>query len=323
MLEITPSPPKFPVGAAIRAKSGTTDPDFPDTPLAGWSGTIQEIDLQVQPPNYLVKWNQHTLDQMNPDYCERCEQDGLELETMWLDEDDLELDTGGSAQIERSLSLAPVPQRNHQDDPIKVVFGLANDDPLNEEAGGGEFLPTLPFSFPSSIPKGWTPFKLAVILVLWGATCGIVLGSLLASMEIARTLAGFGAIILGLCGFMAGSKLGMIFGRLSQKRSARVWGGILGSVVGVLLGGMFGAMAVAFVGLLSGGLIGAIVGEWVRRWRAIAIFLGSVVGPTVQAFLVDREQALVGVAFGGAIGAGSGIAVVLGLRVLVARRRAR
>ena len=365
------------LSGAVRVKLGTIDPDFPDIPLGGWAGTIQKSE----PPAYLVNWNQHTLDQMNPVYRKRCERDELELEEMWLDEGDLELDTGDSAKIEQPTALVSLPlSPKVQDDRIRVIFGLTSDDPLpwvtdqnlnkyhhhlairlsfpfeakymveagprmekecsvtvmrlldpdkgdtttgllceadqegettdlpladiegtinlhngqliedygywflnwqDEGRSISEFFPTLPFNIPSSLPKKWTPFKITLILVLLGAMCGTVLGSLLASMELARILAACGATVFGFFGFLAGSRFGLIVGRLNQMRSGPTWG------------------------------------------RILAIFLGSVAGATVQAFLVDQEQALVGATFGGAIGAGLGIMVVLGLRILVARIRDR
>ena len=36
--------PRFQVGDKVRVKYGVIDPDFPDIPLGGWSGTVTEID---------------------------------------------------------------------------------------------------------------------------------------------------------------------------------------------------------------------------------------------------------------------------------------
>ena len=74
-----------------------SDPDFPDIPLGGWAGTIKEVDQRSAPPTYLIEWDGHTLDHMHPVYRKRCERDGLELERMWLGEDDLEPDSGEPA----------------------------------------------------------------------------------------------------------------------------------------------------------------------------------------------------------------------------------
>ena len=36
--------PRFQVGNKVRVKYGVIDPDFPDIPLGGWSGTIKEVE---------------------------------------------------------------------------------------------------------------------------------------------------------------------------------------------------------------------------------------------------------------------------------------
>lgn len=127
------APARFAVGTAVRVKSGTTDPDFTDVPLGGWTGTIQEVDQQSQPKLYLVGWNQETLDLMHPVYRKRCQRDELEMESMWLDENDLELDSGSPVNIEQPTNLITRSLSMHdQDDRIRAIFGLTSDDALPE-----------------------------------------------------------------------------------------------------------------------------------------------------------------------------------------------
>jgi hypothetical protein len=95
------TPARFGTGAQVRVKPGTTDPDFPDIPLGDLAGTIRDVDQGSAPPIYLIEWNQHTLDHMHPVYRKHCERDGLELESMWLGEDDTEPDSSGPAVIEQ------------------------------------------------------------------------------------------------------------------------------------------------------------------------------------------------------------------------------
>src|SRR6516225_10600474 len=103
------TPARFGKGAQVRVKPGTTVPDFPDIPLGGWAGTIRDVDQRSAPPTYLVEWNRHTLDNMHPVYRKRCERDGLELESMWLGEDDIEPDTGKPTVIEQPTSIVTRP----------------------------------------------------------------------------------------------------------------------------------------------------------------------------------------------------------------------
>ena len=37
---------RFQVGDKVRVKPGVSDPDYPDMPLGGWSGTITEIRFE-------------------------------------------------------------------------------------------------------------------------------------------------------------------------------------------------------------------------------------------------------------------------------------
>jgi hypothetical protein len=125
------TPARFAAGAQVRVKPGTADPDFPDIPLGGWAGTITEVDRRSAPPMYLIEWDRHTLGHMHPVYRKRCERDGLELESMWLGEGDIEPDAGGPAVIEQPVSIATRPlDEKDQDDRVRIALGLTGDDPL-------------------------------------------------------------------------------------------------------------------------------------------------------------------------------------------------
>jgi hypothetical protein len=103
----------FAVGSAVRVKPGVTDPDFPDRALAGWSGTVRELDDAESPPLCLVAWDRRTLDGIDPEHRRRCERDGLDYDSMWLAAD----------------ALGPAAD----DDPapgLRAVFGPVNADSL-------------------------------------------------------------------------------------------------------------------------------------------------------------------------------------------------
>ena len=124
-------PAKFSVGNCVRVKPGTTVPDFTDIPLGGWAGRVSEVDQRSNPPTYSVEWNRYTLDHMHPVFRNRCERDGLTLESMWLAETDLELDNGEPAVIEQPTRIAIRPlTKNDQDDRIRAIFALTSNDPL-------------------------------------------------------------------------------------------------------------------------------------------------------------------------------------------------
>jgi Calcium binding len=112
-------------------KPGTSDPDFKDIPLGGWSGTITAVDETTRRPTYLIEWDKRTLDQMHPVYLKRCERDDLELESMWLEDGDIELDTGEPVAIQQPTQIITRPLAKHdQDDRIRAIFELTSDDPL-------------------------------------------------------------------------------------------------------------------------------------------------------------------------------------------------
>ena len=93
--------PRFKVGDKVRVKSGVSDPDFPDMPLGGWTGTVTEIIEHEGQINCVFKLDERTLTSIHPIYRKRCERDGLELEIDGLGEEDLEPDDGTPVPIEQ------------------------------------------------------------------------------------------------------------------------------------------------------------------------------------------------------------------------------
>lgn len=121
----------FNLGERVRVKHGVRDPDFPDVPLGGWAGTIKEANHAKGENTYLVEWSRATLGGMHPVYRKRCERDGLELETMWLGEDDLEPDDDTPLAIDQPTKIVTKSlSEKDQDDRVRMVFGLTHDDPL-------------------------------------------------------------------------------------------------------------------------------------------------------------------------------------------------
>ncbi len=159
-------PARYGVADRVRVKSGTTDPDFPDIPLGGWAGTISEVDQRSNPPSYLIEWDRRTLDHMHPVYRKRCERDSLDLASMWLEEADLEPDSGGPAVVEQPTSIVTRPlSKENQDDRIRAIFGFTSDDPLppaDEEnlRRYNHYLAThLAFPFQARCPAETGPFE--------------------------------------------------------------------------------------------------------------------------------------------------------------------
>jgi hypothetical protein len=125
--------PRFQPGDRVRGRYGVMVPGFEDIPLGGWAGTIEmseQVDDQI---TYEIVWDRRTLDGMHPVYKNRCERDGLDPETMWLGEEDLEADDGTPIPIEQPTEIRTPPlSEKDQDDRVRKALGLTHDDPLPE-----------------------------------------------------------------------------------------------------------------------------------------------------------------------------------------------
>src|SRR5262245_3435747 len=122
---------RFRSGGKVRVKQGVRDPDFPDIPLGGWAGTIKEVRQSDEEVIYLIAWDRATIRGMHPIYKKRCERDGLEMESMWLGDGDLEPDDGTRLPIEQPTQIVTKPlSAKDQDDRVRMALGLTHDDPL-------------------------------------------------------------------------------------------------------------------------------------------------------------------------------------------------
>jgi hypothetical protein len=126
-------PSRFKPGDKVRVKHAVRDPDFPDIPLGGWAGTVKEVHHAEGETTLLVTWDRATLRGMHPIYKKRCERDGLQLESMWLGDEDIEPDDGIPVLIEQPTSIVTKPlSEKDQDDRVRMALGLTHDDPLPE-----------------------------------------------------------------------------------------------------------------------------------------------------------------------------------------------
>jgi len=125
--------PRFQMGDKVRVKYGVIDADYPDIPLGGWSGTIKEVAQSNDQITYEIEWDRRTLAGMHPVYRKRSERDSLDLETMWLGDEDLEADDGTLVPMEQPTGIKTPPlSMKDEYDRIRAVFGLTHDDPLPE-----------------------------------------------------------------------------------------------------------------------------------------------------------------------------------------------
>ncbi len=125
--------PRFKVGDKVRVKPGVSDPDFPDMPLGGWSGTVSEVIQREGEIHCVFKLDERTLASLHPIYQQRCEIDGLDYEVMGLGEEDFEPDDGVPASVESPTAIVPRPlAMDDQDDRVRMAFRLTHDDFLPE-----------------------------------------------------------------------------------------------------------------------------------------------------------------------------------------------
>jgi Calcium binding len=125
--------PRFKVGDKVRVKPGVNDPDFPDMPLGGWTGTVTEIIEHEGQINCVFKLDERTLASLHPIYKRRSEIDGLDYEFMGLGQEDIELDDGVPVPIEQPTAIVPRPLKlDDQDDRVRMALGLTHDDLLPE-----------------------------------------------------------------------------------------------------------------------------------------------------------------------------------------------
>jgi hypothetical protein len=123
----------FAVGDLVRVRKGVVDPDFPDLPLGGWTGTVQEVEADEDPPLYLIEWNQYTLDHLPEVYRVRCDREDLDEETIRLTGDELEPATGEQPPLEHPANLVARPLRlDEQDDRLRTILGATSDQLVPE-----------------------------------------------------------------------------------------------------------------------------------------------------------------------------------------------
>lgn len=130
---------RFKVGDQIRVKPGVSDPDFPDMPLGGWSGTVTEVIEHEGRINCGFRLDERTLASLHPIYKQRCEIDGLDYGSMGLSQEEIEPDDGTPVPIEQPTAIVPrPPSPDNEDDRVRMVFGLSHDDFLPEVNEGNQ-----------------------------------------------------------------------------------------------------------------------------------------------------------------------------------------
>ncbi len=75
----------FKIGDIVEVKQGVLDPDFGDD-IGGWQGKISDVDGDL----VCIDWDNTTLSNCPDEYIQRCEEDGLDWEQIYLSNEDIE-----------------------------------------------------------------------------------------------------------------------------------------------------------------------------------------------------------------------------------------
>lgn len=82
---------KFKEHDLIRVLPNIKDPDFM-TNIGGWIGRVEEIELSENGTwLYKIRWDSETITKAGCDYIDKCEDENLDYEVMYLEENELEL----------------------------------------------------------------------------------------------------------------------------------------------------------------------------------------------------------------------------------------
>lgn len=86
---------KLAAGAVVKVKDGVKFPEFPDQSIAGWTGTVAEQKGRGADLQYIIEWDQATIDAMPQAHKDRCEQQGLFFKMVCLPADQVIAGNGG------------------------------------------------------------------------------------------------------------------------------------------------------------------------------------------------------------------------------------
>jgi hypothetical protein len=165
---------------------------------------------------------------------------------------------------------------------------------------------------------------------LLGGAAGAAVGSVTATMEDVLFAMAVGAVTLAIVGYVAGTRYGFFFGKISRINSGPILGGIFGIIAGAVAGVVAGPLVIAYLGTIVGSIIGAILGQLLRLIHKrlpgpMGVGMaGAAIGPIIEAWIKDSDQALTGLMYGIMGGAAAGLllsAGFFGALVLIEMKR--
>jgi len=82
---------EFSAGTTVRVRDGIVAPDLPEHSIAGWTGMITQVSGKKGARKIFIEWDDETLNAMNDDYKQACEDQQLYHLMACLTENDLEV----------------------------------------------------------------------------------------------------------------------------------------------------------------------------------------------------------------------------------------
>jgi hypothetical protein len=168
-----------------------------------------------------------------------------------------------------------------------------------------------------SVPDPWAVWRSLGLATIYAAGAGAALGAVVAAVPYALHALVSGALILGIAGYLTGSRTSRLFRATSQVASVPALASFLGLLVGGLSGGILGTLGAAVLGTVPGCIAGSLLSRALealgRRWLSPMtwVALGGFLGAAILALLTDQDLALEGATAGALLGAGAGLLLVL------------
>ena len=97
---------KFKKNDVVKVLPNVKDPDF-KTNLGGWTGRVEEVVLSDSGGwLYTIRWNKETLSKAGSRYVDKCENENLDYEIIFLNEKELELT--GSSKTKKDIDFSVI-----------------------------------------------------------------------------------------------------------------------------------------------------------------------------------------------------------------------
>jgi hypothetical protein len=123
--------PRYPIGTRVQVKPGVTVRGFEPILLEGCAGTVEALRSIGGRPVCQLRWDGRSLEALAGDYLALCSRDGVDPETIWLEEDHVAIDDGTPWPVEEPIcEERPEPEEEEVGDHharLRRAFGVGPD----------------------------------------------------------------------------------------------------------------------------------------------------------------------------------------------------